>query len=124
MDNNHAAMDDKIKLKTEHSLPAKTEPTDVEVTLPLTSDETLSLTNNGNGILLNCEQLSGNSISEFNNINHSNKQQPSKDQIVTSSQYLTAKSTGTDISESNYFTELYYIYRLLPSYQYICLNIN
>jgi len=103
MDNNHAAIDDKIELKTEHSLPAKTEPTDDEVTLPLTSDETLSLINNGNGILLNCEQLSVNSVSELNNINHSNIQQSSKDKIVTSSQYLTAQSTGTDISESNYF---------------------
>ena len=85
-------MDDKIELKTEHSLPAKTEPTD---------DETLCLTNNG--IVLNCEQLSVNSVGEFNNINHSDIQQPAKDKIVTSSQYLTAQTAGTDISESNYY---------------------
>ncbi|XP_060877211.1 uncharacterized protein LOC132950036 isoform X2 [Metopolophium dirhodum] len=77
-------MDDKIELKTEHSLPAKTEPTD---------DETLCLTNNG--IVLNCEQLSVNSVSEFNNINHSDIQQPAKDKIVTSSQYLTAQTAGS-----------------------------
>jgi len=91
-------MDDKIELKTEHSLPAKTEPTDDEI---VASDETLCLTNNG--IVLNCEQLSVNSVSEFNNINHSDIQQPAKDKIVTSSQYLTAQTAGTDISESNYY---------------------
>lgn len=94
-------MDDKIELKTEHSLPAKTEPTDDEMPLSLASDETLCLTNNG--IVLNCEQLSVNSVGEFNNINHSNIQQPAKDKIVTSSQYLTAQTACTDISESNYY---------------------
>jgi len=93
-------MDDKIELKTEHSLPAKTEPTD-EMALSLNSDETLCLANNG--IALNSEQLSVNSISEFNNINHSDLQQPAKDKIVTSSQYLTSQTAGTDISEGNYY---------------------
>ncbi|XP_003246625.1 uncharacterized protein LOC100168759 isoform X2 [Acyrthosiphon pisum] len=86
-------MDDKIELKTEHSLPAKTEPTDDEMALSLASDETLCLANNG--IALNCDQLSVNSVSEFNNINHSDIQQPAKDNIVTSSQYLTAQTAGS-----------------------------
>lgn len=90
-------MDDKIELKTEHSLPAKTEPTDDEI---VASDETLCLANNG--IVLNCEQLSVNSVSDFNNINHSDIQQPAKDKIVTSSQYLTAQTAGTDISEKSW----------------------
>jgi len=85
-------MDDKIELKTEHSLPAKTERTDDEMALSLASDETLCLTVN-----------SGN---EFNKINHSDIQQPAKDKIVTSSQYLTAETAGTDISESNYLLKL------------------
>jgi len=104
-------MDDKIdlktELKTEHSLLAKTEPTDDEMAFPLTSHETLSLTNNG--ILLNCEQLSVNSVSELNNINHSNIQQPAKDKMVKSSQYLTTQTADTDINESNYLLEFYYI---------------
>lgn len=97
-------MDDKIELKTEHSLPAKTERTDDEMALSLASDETLCLTNNR--LALNCEQLSVNSVSEFINIDRSDIQQPAKDKIVTSSQYLTAQTAGPDISESNYLLEL------------------
>jgi hypothetical protein len=99
-------MDDKIELKTELSLPAKTEPTDDDMALPLTSDETVCLTSNE--IVLNCEQSS---VSEFNSINHSNIQQSAKDKIVTSSQYLTAQTSITDISESNY---LFKLIHLLP----------
>ena len=93
-------MDDKIELKTEHSFPAKTEPTDDKTALPLTTDETLCVTNNG--IVLNCEK----SVNEFNNINHSNEQQPVKEKIVTSPQYLPVQTLQTaiaDISESNFF---------------------
>ncbi|XP_060836093.1 uncharacterized protein LOC132918692 [Rhopalosiphum padi] len=92
-------MDDKIELKTELSLPAKTEPTDDDMALPLTSDETVCLTSNE--IVLNCEQSS---VSEFNSINHSNIQQSAKDKIVTSSQYLTAQTSITDISERSWET--------------------
>lgn len=106
MDNNRAVMDDKIELKTEASLPAKTEPTDDEMSLPLTSDETLCPTNNR--MTLNCEQLSVNSVGEFNNINHSNMQQPAKENIVTSSQYLSAQTAGTDISEGNFIRNILY----------------
>lgn len=89
-------MDDKIEPKTEHSFPAKTEPKDDELTLPLTSTETLCPIDNT--IVLNGEQSS---ISEFSNTNNFNVQQHTKDKIVTSSQYISAQSTISDISESN-----------------------
>lgn len=94
-------MDDKIELKTEHSLPTKTEPTYEDMALPLTNDEAVCLTNNEQ--ILNCEQSS---VSEFNNIDHSNIQQTAKDKIVTSSQYLAGQTSITDISESSYLLEL------------------
>ncbi|KAE9535668.1 hypothetical protein AGLY_007569 [Aphis glycines] len=92
-------MDDKIELKTEHSLPTKTEPTDEDMALPLTNNEAVCLTNNEQ--ILNCDQSS---VSEFNNIDHSNIQQTAKDKIVTSSQYLAAQTSITDISEKSWET--------------------
>ncbi|XP_027841862.1 uncharacterized protein LOC114123171 [Aphis gossypii] len=92
-------MDDKIELKTEHSLPTKTEPTDEDMALPLTNNEAVCLTNNEQ--ILNCEQSS---VSEFNSIDHSNIQQTAKDKIVTSSQYLAAQTSITDMSEKSWET--------------------
>lgn len=92
-------MDDKIELKTEQSLPTKTEPTDEDMALPPTNDQAVCLTNNEQ--ILNCEQSS---VSEFNNIDHSNIQQTAKDKIVTSSQYLTAQTSITDINERSWET--------------------
>jgi len=95
------AMDDKIELKIEQqSLPSKTESTDDELATPLPDQETV-ICNSEDRLTTIDEQRT--SIKECNNTN-CDVAQPcnTEDSEVTSSQHLTAQSTITTISESNY----------------------
>lgn len=88
-------MDDKIKPKTERSLPSKTESTDDLVTITLhTNDEQCQMNTE---LVMNGEQSS---VSEFNK-SISNEKHLIKDTILTSSQYITAQSTVSSLGESN-----------------------
>jgi len=95
------AIDDEMALKIEQqSLPSKTEPTDDELATPLPDHETVTC---------NSERLPTTIDEQRTSIKVCNdadcgvsRPYNTKDNEVTSSQYLTAQSTITTISESNH----------------------
>lgn len=88
-------MNNLIELKTEQTLPSKTEPTDDELAMPLPSGETQDEIHNGHGPATVGEQSP---TGEFNKMNDSIHQHSTKDPLIMKAQYLPVLSS---ISESN-----------------------
>lgn len=88
-------MNDLIELKTEQTLPSKTEPTDDELATPLPSGKTQHETHNEHGSVTNGEQSP---TGEFNKTNDSTHQHSTKDSMITKTHYPPVLSST---SESN-----------------------
>lgn len=90
-----AAMDDKIELKTELSMPSVTESNDDLLTVTLRPNDLQCQKNSE--LMMNGEQSP---VGDFNK-SISSENHFIKDTILTSSQYITAQTAVPSIGESN-----------------------